>query len=196
LTSTESSNDLLTRFATQVKAVDGRFASITNLSEAQEYMLKLIKSKNVKRIVSVSKELASKLFPPSIQLCNLEIISKESLPRDEFFKAVEAADVGISPVDAAVAETGTLVILTSDESDRLVTALPEIHVAIVPRSKIVSSLREVEPLITEMLTHTKSGATVSLISASSRTADIGDKTILGMHGPKELHVLVLDEELL
>ena len=196
MTSTESSNDLLTRFATQVKAVDGRFASITNLSEAQEYMLKLIKSKNVKRIVSVSKELSSKLFPPNSPLGNLEITSKESLPREEFFKAVEAADVGISPVDAAVAETGTLVILTSDESDRLVTALPEIHVAIVPRSKIVSSLREVEPLITEMLTHTKSGATVSLISASSRTADIGDKTILGMHGPKELHVLVLDEELL
>ena len=115
--------------------------------------------------------------------------------REDFFSMLKIVEIGISVVDLAVAETGTLVTTTWDESERLVTALPKIHVALVSRSRLVSSLREAEAYVSEVLSQSGGGVTVSLISASSRTADIGDMVILGVHGPRDLHVLLIDEEL-
>jgi L-lactate dehydrogenase complex protein LldG len=115
--------------------------------------------------------------------------------REDFFSMLKIVEIGISIVDLAVAETGTLVTTTWDESERLVTALPKIHVALVSRSRLVSSLREAETYVSEVLSQSGGGVAVSLISASSRTADIGDMVILGVHGPRDLHVLFVDEEL-
>jgi L-lactate dehydrogenase complex protein LldG len=117
------------------------------------------------------------------------------MPRESFFQALQAAEIGVSPVDLGVAETGTLIIATSDESDRLVTALPKIHVAILPSSRLVYSLQGAEEHVSQMLTESGGGVAVSLISATSRTTDVGGIVILGVHGPKELHVLLLDQEL-
>jgi L-lactate dehydrogenase complex protein LldG len=88
-----------------------------------------------------------------------------------------------------------LIISTSDESDRLVTALPIIHVAVLPRSNLVFSLEDGGQYISQILMKDSKAVSISLISASSRTSDIGGVTILGVHGPRELHVLLLDEEL-
>jgi L-lactate dehydrogenase complex protein LldG len=115
--------------------------------------------------------------------------------REDFLGALKKAEIGVTRVNLAIAETGTLVIATSDEADRLVSALPTIHIALLEDSQIIRSLDEAAPLISKMLLREKEGVTVSLISASSRTTDVGGFLILGVHGPKELHVLLVDEGL-
>lgn len=194
MTSTADRERKVSRFGAQVRAVGGHFEFIRDLQAARDYVTKLALAWNAKQIAVCDDPLSSTLFPSGSTQRAFEVVSPASSPREIFFKAVETAKIGISSADWAVAETGTLIIATSNESNRLVTALPEVHVAIVKSSKLVASLREAEPHISEILKGTTGGVTISLISASSRTSDIGDIVIPGVHGPKELHILLLDEE--
>jgi L-lactate dehydrogenase complex protein LldG len=114
------------------------------------------------------------------------------MSREAFYTALQTATIGVSSADLAVAETGTLIDATPEESDRLVTALPEIHVAFLSRSRLVRSLHDAEPYVSQMLRR-EDRIVVSLISASSRTTDFGGLLVLGAHGPKELHILFLDQ---
>lgn len=125
----------------------------------------------------------------------LKIARQADMPRQKFFDAIRTADIGVTSVDLGVAETGTLVHVTSDESERLVTALPRIHVALLPCSRLVFSLLDAEPHLSRFLAGANAGTVVSLISGPSKTGDIGDMLIVGVHGPKELHVCLLDQEL-
>jgi len=117
------------------------------------------------------------------------------MERADFFEALKAAEIGVTSADLGVAETGTLIIATADELDRLVTALPLVHVAILPRSRLVFALDDAQKQISQLLMNNSAAFSISLISASSRTADVGGISILGAHGPKELHVLLLDQDI-
>ena len=182
------------QFVAQITSVGTHFISALDLAAAREYIVKLAASSKTRRIVVCGQGLSSSLFPRHATPQDFEISSRPDTSRAEFFTALRNAEIGVSPVDLAVAETGTLVIATSDESERLVTALPKIHVALLPRSKLVLSLKDAEPYISRILGKV-GGATISLISGSSRTADISHMLVLGVHGPKELHVCLLDQEL-
>jgi len=190
----EELDNLVSRFNAQVTSVNGYFKRVQDLQGASEYISKIALSRNAKRIVvsddSLSLEIRNELIHGGL----FDVASRTTSSREDFFESLKYAEIGISSVDVAVAETGTLIIATSDESARLVTALPEVHVAIVPRSKLIPSLKEAGAHLTEATRRTAGALTVSLISASSRTSDIADIEILGVHGPKELHVLLLDGE--
>lgn len=190
----ENRGDKISRFSAQLTAVGGHFESVADLTAVRAYVSKLASTSEVKQIVC-DEVLSSTLFPTGTLGGFIKVASPANSSREDFFRALETAKIGVSSVDVGVAETGTLIIGTSNESNRLVTALPEIHIAILPSSKLVSSLQDAEPRVSEILNR-KGGVTVSLISASSRTSDIGDMVILGVHGPKQLHVLLMDQELL
>jgi len=186
---------LTSQFAAQLQSVGSRFTLVSKLSEVRDYVGKLAEVVQAKRIAVSGHRLSSLLFPLGSPSPRFEVASQANMGREDFFSMLKIVEIGISVVDLAVAETGTLVTTTWDESERLVTALPKIHVALVSRSRLVSSLREAEAYVSEVLSQSGGGVTVSLISASSRTADIGDIVILGVHGPRDLHVLLIDEEL-
>jgi L-lactate utilization protein LutC len=173
-----------------VTAVNGFFKCIPDLQNASEYVVKVALARNAKRIVVSDDPILSEFRDTIVRGGLIEVTSPITLSREDFFGALKDAEIGVSLVDLAAAETGTLFISTSDESNRLVTALPEVHVAIVPRSKLVPSLAEAESYLSQEIRNRRA-VTVSLISSSSRTSDIGDMVILGVHGPKELHVLLL-----
>jgi len=181
----------VSRLGVQVTSVNGYFKRVADLRSACEYVTKIALSRNARRIVVSEDPLSSEFLSEITRDGLFDVKSRETSSREDFFKSLKDAEIGVSSVDLAVAETGTLIASTSDESNRLVTALPEVHVAIVPSSKVVASLKEAEPYLSEETKKTTGGVTMSLISSSSRTSDIGKIVILGVHGPKELHVLVL-----
>lgn len=100
----------------------------------------------------------------------------------------------ISGVDAAVAESGTIIVVSGPGRGRLASLLPPIHVALVPAGRIVGSLPEAWSLLETQFGHyvAQTHANISLITGPSRTADIEQTLTLGVHGPKELHVIVID----
>jgi L-lactate dehydrogenase complex protein LldG len=184
--------DKVTRFQAQVTSLGGYFATVPNMLAIREYVTRVASTSSARQIALSSGVSKEKLF--SSEPVSFEIATQSEMSREAFFAALKTAKIGVSTVDLGVAETGTLIVATSDESDRLVTALPEIHIAFLPYSRLVSSLRDAEPQISQLLKQGHS-VVVSLISASSRTLDIGGLLVLGVHGPKELHVLLLEQEI-
>jgi L-lactate dehydrogenase complex protein LldG len=189
-----STSDMVSRLGSQVALVGGRVATMPDVSAVREYFAKLALDSDAKQMV-VSEAAVSELVLGGSKAGPFKVVSRDTVSREEFYKALETADIGVTRVELAIAETGTLVIATSDEADRLVSALPRIHVALLETSQIVSSLEEAVPRISQILAQSHDGVSISLISASSRTTDVGGVLILGVHGPKELHILLIDEQL-
>lgn len=192
MSETNRPEDPVTRFSTEVKKVGGHFASVPDLAGVTEYIAKVAVAARAKQIVVGGAELSSHLIASQTQL-PCQVVSRANVTREDFFEALKSSEIGVSPADLGVAETGTLFILTRHESDRLVTALPAIHIAVLPSSKLVFSLEETEQYVSQFLVKSHEAVCVSLISASSRTSDVGGMTILGAHGPKELHVLLFED---
>jgi L-lactate utilization protein LutC len=97
-------------------------------------------------------------------------------------------DLGITSADFALADTGTLVMFSSVEEARLISLLPPVHVAVVPRQKLLSGLDELFALNPEPARRSSS---MVLITGPSRTADIEQILVRGVHGPGEIHVVLL-----
>jgi len=103
-------------------------------------------------------------------------------------EAAEASQVGISQMECAIAATGTLVTDAAQVERRLVSALPPIHLAVVPTDAIepdmVTALRRIHP---------KQTGYISMITGPSRTADIERVLTIGVHGPSRLVIVFVDE---
>jgi L-lactate dehydrogenase complex protein LldG len=102
---------------------------------------------------------------------------------DEIF----AFDVGISTAQAAIAETGTLVLDSARERNRLVSLVPPVHIAIVDASSIFQTLGEALAFIHQ---DGSISPAVTFITGPSRTADIELTLAIGVHGPQQLYVIV------
>lgn len=96
-------------------------------------------------------------------------------------------DVGISSAQAAIAETGTLVLDSACERHRLVSLVPPMHIAIVRASTICETLSEALILLRK---DREISPAVTFITGPSRTADIELTLAIGVHGPRELYVIV------
>jgi L-lactate dehydrogenase complex protein LldG len=97
-------------------------------------------------------------------------------------------NVGITSADFALADTGTLVMLASPSEARLISLLPPAHIAVVPRDRILSGLDELFTLLPKPAEQTSS---MVLITGPSRTADIEQILVRGVHGPGEITVVVV-----
>ncbi len=95
-------------------------------------------------------------------------------------------DVGVSTAQAAIAETGTLVLDSACERHRLVSLVPPVHIAIINASAIVDTLGEA----LAMLQKKEISPAITFITGPSRTADIELTLAIGVHGPRELYVIV------
>lgn len=107
--------------------------------------------------------------------------------------AMETAEIGISFAQAGIAQTGTLLLALADPVDRSATALPPVHAVLLKASTIVPELSALGPTLSTLLS-SANAAYLSLITGPSRTADIERVLTIGVHGPKELHILILEGE--
>jgi L-lactate dehydrogenase complex protein LldG len=100
-------------------------------------------------------------------------------------------DVGVTIAYYGIAETGTLVIDSSSEAVRLATMISEIHVAILPLSRLRETAHDLEA---ELTAYMQTPANyLAFITGASRTADIERVLAIGVHGPLELHILLLED---
>ena len=96
-------------------------------------------------------------------------------------------DVGISTAQAAIADTGTLILDSACERHRLVSLVPPVHIAIINASAIVETLSDALTLLQK---DKEISPAVTFITGPSRTADIELTLAIGVHGPQELFVIV------
>ncbi len=102
-------------------------------------------------------------------------------------EAQAAADVGVTGCDAAIAETGTLVLLSGPGRSRSVSLLPPVHLAVVRRGDVMLGMEEFFRVHGDSRAAT---ASCTFITGPSRTADIELTLTLGVHGPAQVVVVV------
>ena len=140
---------------------------------------------------AVARSLAGNALPPAC-VCWPELARLEWTAAGLQVEARPATGddaAGISGVFCAVAETGTLMLLSGPESHATTSLLPETHIAVVPAARIVRSMEDGWDLL-----RSERGALprqVTFISGPSRTADIEMTLVLGIHGPYRVHVIVV-----
>lgn len=166
-------------FARRLESVGGVVHRCRDAAAAATVLAELAREKRLERLALSDEpglgELLGELDPA------LEILEAPVTRA-----ALLGADAGLTACQLAIAETGTLVLDSSAERHRLVSLLPRLHLALCRADQIVATLREA-------LAHFEPGPppTVTFITGPSRTADIELELVVGVHGPEELHVLLL-----
>lgn len=103
-----------------------------------------------------------------------------------------SADIGITGADFAIAETGTLVLLSGPRQPRLTSLLPPAHIAILKRESIVANIHVLFERLGKFYgSYDKLCSCISFITGPSRTADIELNLTLGVHGPGRAIVIII-----
>ena len=97
--------------------------------------------------------------------------------------------VGVTGVFAALAETGTLVVVATPDTPSAASLLPETHIAVVPVSRIVRHMEDAWQLVRDELGQPP--RLINFISGPSRTGDIDQTIVLGAHGPYRVHMILV-----
>lgn len=103
------------------------------------------------------------------------------------------AQFGLTGADAALAATGSLVIVSGPSRQRTTSLLPHTHIAIITQDQILPNMESwLSTQRQNNLEAFKQRANINIISGPSRTADIAMELILGMHGPKTLQIIIIE----
>ena len=102
-----------------------------------------------------------------------------------------AEHIGVARAARGIAETGTCVVVTDDEETRLATMLPETSLLILRVADIVPTLPDMAPFLRERQADGKISYT-SFITGPSRTADIERVSAIGVHGPLDVHIILVE----
>jgi L-lactate dehydrogenase complex protein LldG len=166
-----------------------------HLTDAQNWIHKLEE-------ILKSRELKSLVYPPRTalgdSLADYWEKGASGLPQlipyekeiEDFKERLFTIDAGITTVAGAIADPGALILWPSEKEPRLMSLVPSIHIAVLEADKIFSSFLEA---MQEEKWSTKMPTNVVLISGPSKTADIEMTLAFGVHGPRELIVLIVEK---
>jgi L-lactate dehydrogenase complex protein LldG len=99
--------------------------------------------------------------------------------------------VGITGAFCAIAENGTLMLLSGEDSHATTSLLPDTHIAVVPASRVVHAMEDGWDLLRKERGNMP--RQVNFVSGPSRTADIEMTLVMGVHGPFRVHVVVISD---
>jgi L-lactate dehydrogenase complex protein LldG len=176
---------LAERFRQALEAVSGRCAFVRNEAEAAQAVQLIIEQKEAQRIAASDSPLVQR------------VIERVKLNAELFRNAAGSAlfdcDLGITSAQWAVAETGTLVLDSDRERHRLSSLVPPVHVAIIEANRILQTIVEVLQAINDQRQNGLSRA-VTFVTGPSRTSDIELTLAIGVHGPAEVYVIIIESE--
>lgn len=159
----------------------------TDLGEWIIQLARQTPSHMVMPAIHMTKEEVAEVFSQEVEAGQAPDIPKlVKFARAKLRPKFLQADLGITGANIAVAETGSLVIVTNEGNARLVTTLPRIHVAIVGIEKLVAKVDEIEPILTALPRSATGQLLTSYVSILSGTTPNPDGS------PKELHIILMD----
>ena len=168
------------RVASLVARIEALAGTALETSDPRSYIASAIAGKTV--VASNSPYLAA------CGISSLPGVESGIADREQLREACATADIGITSADYALADTGTLVMLSSPAEARMISLLPPEHIAVVPRHCILTGLDELFSILPNPAAQSSS---MVLITGPSRTADIEQILVRGVHGPGRITVLVV-----
>jgi L-lactate utilization protein LutC len=184
------------RFAAECRAAGGQVHLVPDHSTAAAKILEIV------RAISARKALLGRgrcvdALNLGERLCSaaVEVVPVDGLTVPAGREPLFAADVGISGVAYLIAETGTVVVSTRPDEPRSLSLLPPVHIAVAERGQLLPDLFD---LFAAFPAAGGEGGEVprlpsclTLITGPSKTGDIELRLVTGVHGPGEIHVVLM-----
>lgn len=199
--------EVLARFETELAKVAGVAHRAANRQELEEILRVILFQAHAEKVVLSRNPLLAELnietllrsFGKNVSVWPASAereVSKGESSLSTFAEASFAASVGITGVEYALAETGTLVAASWTEGAQLASLAPPVHVALYRRTQLVATLDEVLERLRVACGPREAawGRSVVFITGTSRTADIEQILIRGVHGPGEVHAILVEAE--
>ncbi len=162
----------------------------TDLGERMVQLTHTRPSHLIAPAIHLTKEDAARVFGTEPTVDAIQLHARRTL-REKFVHAT----VGITGANLAIAETGTIVLVTNEGNADLTTTLPPVHVALFGIDKLVATFEDAIAVL-RMLPRSGTGqlitSYVNWITGPSRSADIEQSLAIGVHGPAEMHCVVID----
>lgn len=114
-------------------------------------------------------------------------LNVEADERKTALAALDGVRVGLTGAQGGLANTGTLALVSGPGQGRLASLLPPVHIVLLPMQKLYPSL---PAFLAANPAAATTGSNLVLITGPSRTADIELTLSMGVHGPKEIHVII------
>jgi L-lactate dehydrogenase complex protein LldG len=169
-------------FIEEAERVDTTTARIGQWNEVPAAIADYLKGMNLPASLKVAPDPALQDIP----------WADESLLEITTGPARDGDRVSVTSAFAGVAETGTVVLLSGPDSPTTLNFLPEAHIVVFPVSRIVGTYEEVWARIRSRFDNGTLPRAVNWITGPSRTGDIEQTLLLGAHGPRLLHILLVD----
>jgi L-lactate dehydrogenase complex protein LldG len=181
-------SDLVRRFCDELSLAGGVPHVVPDATGAAVKVLELVQARSARRVLLGQGSFLDTLGLAD-QLRSLGIaVDHADAPRDTYF----AADVGITGVEALIAETGSIVQASRPGQPRSLSLLPPVYVAVAERSQLVPDLFDWFASLPAESRANGLPACLSLITGPSKTGDIELKLVTGVHGPGEVHVVLMN----
>ena len=197
-----SPDDYLDKFEAEWEKVSGVAYRVTSMNELESVFQKILVLAETPAIALSRKPILTELrIAERLAALNKFTTSWTGKLTDgthslaDYNKASFAAGAGITGVDFVLAESGTLILSSATEGVQVASLAPPIHVALFRRHQIVGSLDEVLARIPISSSPDRPSAnrSVVFITGTSRTADIEQILIRGVHGPGENHAILVED---
>jgi L-lactate dehydrogenase complex protein LldG len=164
-------------FGEQFSKLLGKFIYCANINELRDQLTIITGHNKWKKIFYKESELKNILLPSFFQ--------KPS------YADLATADVAITTCEALVARTGSIIMSSAQQSGRTTSVYAEIHVCIAFTDQLVYDVKDGLQLIKDKYPG-KIPSVVTFATGPSRTADIEKTLVVGVHGPKEVYVLLVE----
>lgn len=209
----EPSPEILEKFRKKAEAASAIVSEVDSMAQAVAYTVDLCAQKEACQLLlsgceeSLSekgkdlcelKEWGKIIVAPALGEADLAELVKQasareiSVIKDGMRRHLAGVDIAFTMADYGIAETGSLAIESSSEELRLSTMLAEIHVAVIPKSRIRATAEDIYAELKGLMSQNPDY--LAFITGASRTADIERVLALGVHGPLELHILILEDK--
>jgi L-lactate dehydrogenase complex protein LldG len=183
---------LVEQFRLQHESLAGIVHLVSGMDQAAAKVAAILQEKEAQDIALA--ELPAEFRQILEQQCAAAGVNllKPPFNNDGLPGVLDAIQAGVTWAAFAIAETGAIVEFTTDDSHRLISALPLVHIALVRAADMITTLKEAAAPIRNFYLQNQLNANVSFISGPSRTADIEMRLIHGVHGPAETHTVIVN----
>jgi len=164
---------------------------VADTEEGIAKVIELIQSKSVRKALLGQGSFIDGLpLGERLRALGVEIVRADGLSSENCREPFFAAEIGITGADYLIAETGSVALLCRPDEPRSFSLLPPVHIVVAQRSQVLPDLFDLFEKLQE------SGKPVmpsclSLITGPSKTGDIELRLVTGVHGPGEIHVVLV-----
>jgi L-lactate utilization protein LutC len=185
--------DPVARFRDALAGAGGQTQVVPDAAAAVAAVLGVVRRHAARRVLLGRGDVLDALdLPRALAAAGVEVYSPGAAEAGPARAAFFGADLGVSGVDYLVAETGSLALLSRPDQPRSLSLLPPVHVAVAARAQLLPDLFD---LFEARLWAERQGlpACLSLVTGPSKTGDIELRLVTGVHGPGEIHVVLIEE---